>query len=170
MAFLMEQCAIFPYKWSRTKLIFPPFLSIVGVVATSSSSRCLQGLVMQELGHMGDQHIMLMYQVVLIPPSLANEIRSMVCVLKISFGRYYTTRPCGGIQHIQISWMWIWSSFHRSTCTDELVSWNERRLSVIWYLCHCGNFCIDTFVWLIVHPHLLVRVIREQFLSAGGHF
>ena len=57
---------------------------------------------MQELGHMGDQHIMLMNQVVLIPPSLVNEIRSMVCVLKISFGRYYTTRPCGGIQHIQI--------------------------------------------------------------------
>jgi hypothetical protein len=50
---------------------------------------------------MGDHHITLMNQVVLIPPHLVNEIRSMVCILNISFQRYYTKRPCGGVEYIQ---------------------------------------------------------------------
>jgi hypothetical protein len=51
---------------------------------------------------MGDHHITLINQVVLIPARLVNEIRSMCAFLIYHFEDIiYTKRPCRGVEYIQ---------------------------------------------------------------------
>jgi hypothetical protein len=72
-------------------------------------------------------------------------------------------------------WMWIWSSFHRSSCTCEPVSWNEEVWDLVYeilYLMSYGIYVIVvifllTLLFMIAHPHLLVRATSEHLLPTG---